>query len=625
MNNTVNALVPYLGDCRTNGTEIRPMLCPYCDGGRNRDKYTFSVNADTGAFNCKRGSCGIAGNVRQLAEHLGVDISMHDDRQDYRPNYFRSQSRPKKVYRKPEVETSDLSVEIVEYFKARGISEDTLIRNDVKEKDGNIVFNYFFNGEIVLVKYKIPRKPRVVNGKQEIKSWREPGGRPVLYGMDDCVEGKPLVIIEGEPDKLVLDECGVENGVSIPSGTNDMGWINECWDFLEKFDELILWADSDKAGKAFIQEVIPRLEDWRIKIVECPHKDANVALYKEGKDSIVGYVNNAKLIAKESITDLADVKRKDYRNTLIVPTGFSSFDERMGGSFGGQLTVWTGYNGSGKSTLLSHLVLNGISKHKTFAYSGELPKEDFKEWMDLQLSGKRYLASHYCEVRKKSIPVPNEKYYDLLDDFYRGKMFLFDSDDYATDKDILKAMDYMAKRENVKVFLIDNLLTTQFVENKTLNENQARYIKQLKGFARKYNAIVHLVAHPRKPDQGQTRVNKYSISGTANITDLADRAIGVHRITDKDTEANETYKDYTTIVTMFKDRKFGMIDVEVLFSFDYHSKRFYTLDEERHKEYSWVRGISYSEKIELEGIQQCIEGFSQIDGEEFIPWEDESR
>ena len=61
----------------------------------------------------------------------------------------------------------------------------------------------------------------------------------------------------------------------------------------------------------------------------------------------------------------------------------------IGGFYGGMLVIWTGYNGSGKSTILSNIILNGIENgHRAFAYSGELPKEDFKEWMDLRLSGK---------------------------------------------------------------------------------------------------------------------------------------------------------------------------------------------------------------------------------------------
>ena len=142
--------------------------------------------------------------------------------------------QPKKVYKKPDIKKSDLAKSTIDYFKTRLISKETLEKNKVTtDPSGNIMFNYYLDGEIAFIKYKIARKQRVVNGKTERKSWREAGTRPILYGMDDCDYKKPLIIIEGEPDKLVLDECGVKNAVSIPSGTEDFTWINETWEWLE--------------------------------------------------------------------------------------------------------------------------------------------------------------------------------------------------------------------------------------------------------------------------------------------------------------------------------------------------------------------------------------------------------
>ena len=566
---------------KRKGDEIVPALCPFCNGGERGDKETFAFNTITGAYNCKRGTCGVTGNAITLAKHFGIYVNKID--------YFREVRKPKKVYKKPDIKSHGLTKEIIAYFKKRGISEETLIKNKVTSKDNNIVFNYYENGELVFVKYKIPRQPRVVNGKKETKSWREADTKPILYGMDDCDTTLPLIIIEGEPDKLVLDECGIKNGVSIPSGTNEFGWIEECWEFLEQFQEIIIWGDNDKAGKEFVQEVLSRLEDWKLKIVKCERKDANEILYYDGKEKVIEHIKNAQVVRKDYIVDLADVKRKDYTSQIAVSTGYQELDTLIGGFYGGQLVVWTGYNGSGKSTILSNVIINGIDNHKTFAYSGELPKEDFKEWMDLQLSGTKHLTSYMCPVKKQSIAVPKEENYKWLDDMYNGMMYLFDSEDYATDEEVMKAMEYMAKREGTKIFIIDNLLTVPLKSNGEINEKQAKFIIKLKKFARRFNAIVHLVAHPRKPSFGQTRVDKYSIAGTANISDLSDRVIGFHMLNEKDREANQKYNEYSNVLIIFKDRKFGVYDQEVLFKFDYHSKRYYTNEQERNKEYSWVK------------------------------------
>lgn len=593
---------PYLGEYREKGNEIQALYCPFCHGGRHKDKYTFGINKTTGAYNCLRGTCGEVGNLYTLGKFLGVNIV-----DETRSTYFREYRKPKKTYKKPEVPTKDLSKQNIEYFATRLISVETLIKNKVTtDKNGNIMFNYYLDGELVFIKYKVPRIPRVnKDGKREAKSWREPDGRPILYGMDDCDPSKPLIIIEGEPDKLVLDECGVENAVSIPSGTEDFTWLDECWEWLEHFDEIIIWSDNDAAGKGFQQEAIARLDDWKLKVVKCEYKDANVLLYQVYKDkgidaakqAVRDHIKNATTIKKDYITNLSNVKRKDYRQVKTITTGYQELDSLIGGMYGGQLVIWTGYNGSGKSTILSNIILNGVEEgHRAFVYSGELPKEDFKEWMDLQLSGTKYLASYDCPVKKQNIPIPDPKYYKYLDDFYENMIYLFDTEDYATDNNIISAMEYMAKREGIGVFLVDNMLTMNVTGDGDNNEKQAKLIIKLKAFARKFNAVVHLVAHPRKPALGQKRVDKYSISGTANITDLADRVIGFHRLSAEEKALSE-YSGYNNVMIIFKDRKYGIFDEEICFKFDYFSKRYYTNDAEHNKKYSWIKKMSKDQGI----------------------------
>ena len=194
---------------------------------------------------------------------------------------------------------------------------------------------------------------------------------------------------------------------------------------------------------------------------------ANKEGLEVGKKVVKEHIESASVVDKDYITNLANVKRKDYRNITAVTTGFKEMDSLLGGMYGGMLVVWTGYTGSGKSTILSNVMLNGVEAgHKTFVYSGELPKEDFKEWMDLQLSGRKYLSSYDCPVKKQAIPIADEKYYKYLDDFYDEMVYLYDTDDYATDEGIIKAMEYMAKREGTKVFVIDNLMTMNITQKR---------------------------------------------------------------------------------------------------------------------------------------------------------------
>jgi twinkle protein len=587
MNDNVNSILNLIGEYKEKNGEVIPKYCPFCEGGQHHDKETFAINKETGAYNCKRGSCAASGSIKQLCDFLGTDYK-------HTGNYFREYRKPKKIYSKPNIETNGLTQPIIDYFALRGISEQTLIKNKVSEYKGNIAFNYYEDGEVVFIKYKIPRKQRIINGKKEMKSWRETNTKPILYGIDDCIMGKPLIIVEGEPDKLVLDECGIPNAVSVPSGTQELEWIDLCWEFMQRFKEIIIWTDNDAAGIGLQQELIARLDDWKLKVVKSDEKDANIILHKYGKEKVIQCINKAETITKEYITNLANVKRKDYRLQTPISTGFEGLDRLLGGMYGGQLVVWTGYNGGGKSTILSNIILNGVEEgHKTFVYSGELPKEDFKEWFDLQASGEKHIDFYECPIKQTKLPKPNEKYFKLLDAFYDEKMYLYDSDDYAKDNELLKAMEYMAKREGAKVFVVDNLATMHITEKGDLNEKQMSLIILLKGFARKFNVVVHLVAHPKKPQVGQHRVDKYDISGTANISNLADRVFGFHRLTNKERgDEKQDYKDWNNVLMVFKDRKFGIFDEEVKFKFNHFSKRYYETDKQLKKEYSWVKNIT---------------------------------
>ena len=95
--------------------------------------------------------------------------------------------------------------------------------------------------------------------------------------------------------------------------------------------------------------------------------------------------------------------------------------------------------------------------HKCFIYSGELPKEDVKEWLDLQLLGRKHVDKYYSNIKQEYVYIPNAKYFTDLDNFYRNMMYVYDTEDYASDVEVFKAMEYMVKRElfgSNKLFVI---------------------------------------------------------------------------------------------------------------------------------------------------------------------------
>jgi twinkle protein len=89
-----------------------------------------------------------------------------------------------------------------------------------------------------------------------------------LYNMDKVDVTKPLLIVEGYNDCLACIEAGYTNVVSIPGGADDDNWIRFNYSWLEQFEEITLWFDNDNAGDAGTKKVLPRLGEYRCKIVK---------------------------------------------------------------------------------------------------------------------------------------------------------------------------------------------------------------------------------------------------------------------------------------------------------------------------------------------------------------------
>ena len=115
--------------------------------------------------------------------------------------------------------------------------------------------------------------------------------------------------------------------------------------------------------------------------------------------------------------------------------------------------------------------------------------------------------------------------------------------------------------------------------------------------AKKYNAVVHLIAHPRKAQYGQNSLDKSDISGSANLTNLADYVMIVQRIYEEDNT------DKHTELTINKDRYMGC-NGKVYLLFDKDRRRFYCKD-------------GNGEELE---VNYLLEEFEQIEGEWI--WED---
>ena len=526
---------------------------------------SMSFNPKTKKYKCF--SCGGSYDIfNHYQEYYGksfveaVKSIISDFNMNIELDINKTDRKPKKAPTSHDLYTD----KILSYCNKRGISQKTLDYVGVKEKENCVVFEYRNElGEHISNKY---RRTKQGNG---VKMWFEKDTNiNTLFNMDQVNPGEPLLITEGEFDCLSAIESGFKNAVSIPSGVNSTNeWINTNWTFLEQFEEIILWFDNDDPGRKGAREVYNRLSNDSVKIVNyTKYNDINEALYKEGKEEILEAIEKAQTPVIEGIYTLDNIEDFNIYEAEKLRTGFKAIDNKIIGMVFGSLNIFTGRNGAGKSTILNQMYIGEALRqnYKCFIFSGELVASNVKDWLISTLANEQDFKTIESKSGLIYKRVDNSSR-SFITERIKDKIFLYGDEDYNINI-ILKKMEILAKRFGVKVFCIDNLMV---IEEDLVDEYkiQTSIVKKLKNFAKKYNCMVHLVAHPRKSQN--VDVNKDDVAGSANITNLADYVTSIER------KFNEDGTDDITKLSILKNRHTGK-NVSIELKYDDARHRFYS-------------------------------------------------
>ena len=545
MESIANAVIDlankHFGEYKIRNGQVIPERCPICNGGTSHDKETFAIGTYNGLWNCKRGSCsGVngmrEGNFKQLCNYFGEAAFEFSSL----PKTIRS---AKKVYVKPDPSKfKEITEEGINYLASRSISPETVKDFGLlSDKEGNIVFPFYRNNELIYVKYRKPKRHTKEDGPKE---WQDSNTEPILFGMDNVAFGKPLIITEGEIDALSLYEAGCHNVVSVPSGCSNMEWVSLCYEWLENFNEIILFGDSDEPGMEMVSTLMKRLGEDRCMVPkeypQCIYrgknqnricKDANEILCCYGPEGLKALVDACEPAPIKGVLDVSTISYVDPATVPRIMTKIPALDNMIGGFEPCGVTILSGRRGEGKSTISSSFILSAIDQgHSCCVYSGELSSTRFQDWVMLPATESQYVTYVTDPRSGKRIPkVPNE-IQDRIKSWMAGKLFLFDNG-YVFEEDsataVIKCFEMCARRYGCDLFVIDNLmmlLTTSDEENKA----QARFMAKVKAFASKYKVHVLVVAHPRK-EKADSTFTSDSVSGSSVITNLADNVFSIEK------------------------------------------------------------------------------------------------
>ena len=492
-------------------------ICPICSHDRkpeNRKKKCASYDWERGL-----GTCHNCDTTFQLHTYQRKGAT---DKEYVRPNF--STKTHKAVQSK-----------VLDWFNNRGISQRTLEDLNVSEgpeympqtgkSENTIKFNYMIGDQLINVKYR--------DGRKNFKLYK--GAEKVFYNINSIVGYDSCVITEGEMDVLALHEAGISNCVSVPNGAtmthNNLDYLDNCIDYFEDKTKIILALDTDAPGLALRTEFVRRLGAEACFLVDFEDcKDANEYLIKYGKDKLKQTILKAKAYPLENVTTFKDIEGevKDFVKNGFKPgyqVGLSNFD-KIFSTYTGQFITVTGIPSSGKSDFVDQMC---VGYNKLYGWKTGFASPE---------NSPNYLHAHKL-MRKCWGNMPNiddidtDKWNEVAD-HVNDNFFFIDMEKYTLESVLRKGAE-LVKRKGIKCLVIDpfNKVRDKNASSLDVNVYTMEYLTKIENFAKKFDVLVFIVAHPTKmykDKDGQIEEpNMYNIKGGGEWYDASYHGILVHR------------------------------------------------------------------------------------------------
>ena len=490
--------------------------CPLCSSDRQPKNQT----AQCASYDWERG--------------LGT---CHNCDTSFQLHSYQRKGASERVYIRPETpeQFNDVSTNVETWFGTRGISKQTLQELQVTEgsewmpqtskAENTIQFNYFMGDQLINIKYR--------DGRKNFKLYK--GAEKVFYNINSIIGYDECIIVEGEMDVLALHEAGVKNVISVPNGatlnSNNLDYLDNCIDYFDDKTKIILAVDADEPGQALKNEFIRRLGAEACYTVDfAGSKDANDYLIEHGTDMLRSAIHAAKQVPLEGVSTLYDIQDelKDFVKNGFKPgfqVGLKNFDEIFS-TYTGQFITVTGIPSSGKSDFVDQMCVGYNTNYgwKTAFASPE--------------NAPTYLHAHKL-MRKvwQDMPSPSDidgEQWNKVADHVNDNFYFIDMERYTLDHVLQKGAE-LVKRKGIKCLVIDPFNKVRDINCKTedVNRYTMEYLTKIEIFAKKYDVLVFIVAHPTKMYKGSDgkieEPTMYNIKGGGEWYDASYHGLLIHR------------------------------------------------------------------------------------------------
>lgn len=308
--------------------------------------------------------------------------------------------------------------------------------------------------------------------------------------------GKKLVITEGEIDALTVSQVQSNKWpvVSVPKGAKGAKRaVQDNYEYVSSFDEIIIFFDDDEAGNEAAQEVAAILPPSKAFVARCDgFKDANEALQANRADAIVTAVWQAKPYRPDGLVSIGDL-----REELLKPIerGLPYWDKRItevtyGRRYGEIVGLGAG-TGVGKTDWIAHQVAYDVTvlKEKVgLVFLEQKPKETCQ-----RIAGKIDGAQYHVPENGSD----QEQMMTTLGSI-SDLVTMYDSFGQTDWEVVSSKIAYMAQALGTRIFYVDHL--TAMADTSNERESLEQLMKDLAGLANQLNVWIMFVSHLATPE-----------------------------------------------------------------------------------------------------------------------------
>lgn len=438
------------------------------------------------------------------------------------------------------IEDCHKAVKQTDYFKVRGITEDTVEKFNL---------GYDQSRDAVIIPcsddYYITRP--INSDDKDAKYINLKGKNIQLFNPGALDQTEPVFITEGCFDALSILQTGFQ-ALAINSTSNIGILLNELKKReLNRLPYLILYLDNDNSGIKAQETLSAELKGLNIAFSEVKIANRN----KDANSDLLAFKSDFRGILKENIDQIPNEMAEYEKNNLIYhllrftsipmaedyfPSGFKNLDEKLDGGFYEGLIVLGSQSGIGKTTLALQIA-NQISEQKkpVLFFSLEQSIRELAIKTISMYSGDRL---SFAEVRalmnnrdgRFTVNNPQQAYDEALEKVQTVNQKLYIKEADRTIEAIRKAINYhvLLLGENPFV-IIDYLQMIKPSQDRVKNsdkQNVDYHITELKQISKQYHLPIMIISSLNRSSY-DTDITEEAFKESGGIEYTSDYLLGL--------------------------------------------------------------------------------------------------